>query len=91
VTTVGILSPLVLFPDDLFAGKDHAPTLEGQYVLKDLVLVASGLVVAARELTGRPLPTAPERQASSRASVRTAEAVGIGVGDHRSQADHDSV
>jgi putative oxidoreductase len=63
VTTVGILSPLVLFPDDLFAGKDHAPTLEGQYVLKDVVLAASGLVIAARELGGRPLAPAPERSA----------------------------
>ncbi len=60
VTLVGILSPLVLFPDDLFAGKDHAPTLEGQYVLKDIVLLASGLVIAARELGGRPLPPEPE-------------------------------
>jgi len=29
ITIVGILSPLVLFPSTLFAGKDHAPTLEG--------------------------------------------------------------
>lgn len=61
VTMVGILSPLVLFPGDLFAGRDHAPTLEGQYVLKDVVLLAGGLVIAARELGGRPLPPMPAR------------------------------
>jgi putative oxidoreductase len=44
---VGILSPLVLFPDRLFAGPGNAPSLEGQYVLKDLVLLAAVLVVAA--------------------------------------------
>ena len=38
---VGALSPVVLFPDRLFAGPAHAPTLEGQYVLKDVVLLAA--------------------------------------------------
>lgn len=44
---VGVLAPLVLLPGRLFAGPGHAPTLEGQYVLKDVVLVAAGMVVAA--------------------------------------------
>jgi uncharacterized membrane protein YkgB len=47
---VGILSPLVLFFGDLFPG---APTLEAQYVLKDVVLVAAALVVTARALGAR--------------------------------------
>jgi putative oxidoreductase len=47
---VGIMSPLVLFFTDLFPG---APTLEAQYVLKDIVLVAAGLVIAARALGAR--------------------------------------
>lgn len=42
----GILSPLVLLPHRLFAGPHHAPTLEGQYVLKDVILAAAVLVVA---------------------------------------------
>ena len=44
---VGVLSPLVFFPDDLFSRRYNAPTLEGQYVLKDVILLAAGLVVAA--------------------------------------------
>lgn len=44
---LGILSPLVLFFGDLVPG---TPTLEAQYVFKDIVLVAAGLVVAARAL-----------------------------------------
>lgn len=47
---VGILAPLVLFPEDLFAGRFHAPTLLGQYVIKDIVLLGAGLVIMARVL-----------------------------------------
>lgn len=49
---VGILSPLVLLPGRLFAGPHHAPTLEGQYVLKDIILVAAALVIAAGSFRG---------------------------------------
>lgn len=45
---IGILAPLVLFLGELFPGPDHYPTLEAQYVLKDVVLGAAGLVVALR-------------------------------------------
>jgi uncharacterized membrane protein YkgB len=38
----------VLFPGELFSGPDHAPTLAGQYVLKDVILLAASLVVMAR-------------------------------------------
>jgi putative oxidoreductase len=47
VALVGILSPLVLFPDEMFA---PGPTLVAQYVFKDIVLAAAGLVVAAQSL-----------------------------------------
>ena len=47
---VGIMSPLVLFKSELFP---HGPTLMGQYVLKDIVLVAAALVVAAHALGAR--------------------------------------
>ena len=44
---LGVLSPLVVLTSRLFAGPHHAPTLEGQYVLKDVVLVAAGMVVSS--------------------------------------------
>ncbi|MGH3366666.1 MAG: DoxX family protein, partial [Nocardioidaceae bacterium] len=47
---VGILSPVVVFAGDMFG---NGPTLEAQYVLKDIVLVAAGLVVAAKALGAR--------------------------------------
>lgn len=48
---VGIMSPLVLFAGDLFPG--GGPTLEAQYVIKDVILIAAGLVVAAKALGAR--------------------------------------
>lgn len=47
---LGIMSPLALFTAELFP---HGPTLMGQYVLKDIVLAASALVVAAYALGAR--------------------------------------
>lgn len=47
---MGILSPLVLLPGRLFSGPDHAPTLEGQYVLKDLVFLAAAMAIATTVL-----------------------------------------
>ena len=51
---VGILSPLVLLTGELFAGPFGAPTLEGQYVLKDIILAAGALVIAGDMLRARP-------------------------------------
>jgi uncharacterized membrane protein YphA (DoxX/SURF4 family) len=47
IELAGILSPIVLLPRRMFAGPDHMPTLEGQYVLKDVILLTAGMVVAA--------------------------------------------
>lgn len=47
----GIMAPLVLFPDLMWNG--NGPTLTGQYVFKDIVLAAAGLVVAAHALGAR--------------------------------------
>ncbi|WP_240617070.1 DoxX family protein [Nocardioides speluncae] len=47
----GILSPVVLFPGEMFPG--GLPTLAAQYVLKDIILVAAVAVVAAQVLGAR--------------------------------------
>ncbi len=52
---VGILSPLLIEPGALFSGPHHAPTLEGQYVLKDVTLVAAAMVIAAGTFRGGKL------------------------------------
>lgn len=50
IAFVGILSPLVFFPGELFSAA--GPTLLGQYVLKNVVLIAAALVVASKALRG---------------------------------------
>ncbi len=46
VQLAGILSPLVLLTGRMFAGPHHMPTLEGQYVLKDVILLTAAMVIA---------------------------------------------
>jgi len=48
---VGILSPLVLLPAEVFG--TAGPTLTGQYIFKNVVLIAAALVVASQVLRGR--------------------------------------
>ncbi|MFI1783582.1 DUF417 family protein [Streptomyces rubiginosohelvolus] len=45
----GVFSTLFLLPDAMWQPHSPAPTMEGQYVVKNVVLVAVCLVVAARE------------------------------------------
>ncbi len=59
---VGILSPIVLLAPRLFSGPDNAPTLEGQYVLKDIIIVGAALVLATT-LRGGRLATGTESEA----------------------------
>jgi uncharacterized membrane protein YphA (DoxX/SURF4 family) len=59
VSMVGIMSPLVLSFDELFSG---GPTLEAQYVIKDIVLIAGALVIATRTVAAPPLTQGPVRK-----------------------------
>ena len=44
---VGAATPLFLFPGEVFTQFPYAPTLEGQYIIKNLVLVSAGIVIGA--------------------------------------------
>lgn len=44
---VGAASPLLIFPGEAFVAFPYAPTLEGQYIIKNLVLVSAGIVIGA--------------------------------------------
>ncbi len=44
---LGTLTPLVLFPHEAFVRIPFLPTLEGQYIIKNLVLISAGVVVGA--------------------------------------------
>jgi hypothetical protein len=47
IQMAGTLTPLLLFPHDTFRIIPIAPSLEGQYIIKNLVLIAAAIVVGA--------------------------------------------
>ncbi len=47
VQMAGTVTPLFLFPSETFTRFPYAPTLEGQYIIKNLVLIAGALVVGS--------------------------------------------
>jgi len=49
----GTLAPLFLFPDDVFLYVPYAPTLEGQYIIKNAVLISAAIVIGATVRGGR--------------------------------------
>lgn len=61
IQLAGTLTPLFLFPSETFAHFPHAPTLEGQYIIKNVVLIGATMVVGATVRGGR-LVASPERR-----------------------------
>ena len=47
VQMLGTITPIFLFPELVFTRVPYAPTLEGQYIIKNIVLVSAALVVGA--------------------------------------------
>jgi uncharacterized membrane protein YphA (DoxX/SURF4 family) len=47
VQMAGTLTPLVLFPDEVFTRIPYAPSLEGQYIIKNAVLISAAIVLGA--------------------------------------------
>ena len=56
---IGAMSPLFIFPNELFPGPLHAPTLAAQYIIKDIILVAAGMVIAST-WTGAKIVAVPQ-------------------------------
>jgi len=50
---LGTLTPVVLFPHEVFVQIPFVPTLEGQYIIKNLVLISAGIVIGATVRGGR--------------------------------------
>jgi uncharacterized membrane protein YkgB len=61
VQMAGTLVPLLLFPAEVFAHFPFVPTLTGQYIIKNLVLISAGVVVGATVRGGRVDPE-PDRR-----------------------------
>jgi uncharacterized membrane protein YphA (DoxX/SURF4 family) len=59
---IGTVLPLFFFPAEVFTRLPYAPTLEGQYIIKNLVLAAAALVLGAT-VRGGYLESEPPRKA----------------------------
>ena len=44
---LGTTTPIFFFPHEVFTQIPYAPTLEGQYIIKNLVLISAGMVIGA--------------------------------------------
>lgn len=62
---LGTISPVFLFPQEVFTAFPYAPTLEGQYIFKNMVLISAGLVIGATVRGGKVVddPAAARRDA----------------------------
>lgn len=49
----GTLTPLIFFPHETFLVFPFAPTMEGQYIIKNIALVSAGIVIGATVRGGR--------------------------------------
>jgi len=82
---VGAASPLLLFPGEVFTAFPYAPTLEGQYIIKNIVLVSAGLVIGATVrgggLTAHPQVIEVARQTEHREKEQAAKSL---ASSHRS-------
>lgn len=47
VQMLGTITPIFLFPELVFTRIPYAPTLEGQYIIKNLVLISAAIVIGA--------------------------------------------
>jgi uncharacterized membrane protein YphA (DoxX/SURF4 family) len=69
VQMAGTITPLVLFPTEAWLHFPYAPTLEGQYIIKNLVLISAGLVIGAT-VRGGMLVADPEKVPESAKQVQ---------------------
>ena len=57
----GTLMPVLFFPERVFRTVPFAPTLEGQYIFKNAVLVSAAIVIGATVRGGRLVAEPPRK------------------------------
>lgn len=72
VQMAGTITPLFLFPEETFVSFPFVPTLEGQYIIKNVVLVAAAIVLGATVRGGELTPEPIEEVKAEAAEVATA-------------------
>jgi uncharacterized membrane protein YphA (DoxX/SURF4 family) len=60
VQMLGTMLPLALFQRETFVAFPYSPTLEGQYIIKNVVLVSAAIVIGATVRGGRLVAVSPE-------------------------------
>ncbi|MBA2719996.1 MAG: hypothetical protein H0U52_12285 [Chloroflexi bacterium] len=74
VQMLGTLTPLLIFPAETFLQFPYAPTLEGQYIIKNAVLIAGAMVVGATVRGGglvpEPSPDLPDARDGAASDTR---------------------
>lgn len=70
VQMLGTITPLFLFPAETWTTFPIAPTLEGQYIIKNLVLVSAALVIGSQVRGGRVIADPEAARAAERQSAR---------------------
>lgn len=50
---LGTITPIFFFPQEVFTHIPYAATLEGQYIIKNIVLISAGIVIGATVRGGR--------------------------------------
>ncbi|HEX7488254.1 MAG TPA: hypothetical protein VF341_05070, partial [Anaeromyxobacteraceae bacterium] len=84
---VGTLLPLFFFPKETWAHLPYAATLEGQYIIKNVVLVSAGLVIGATvrggALVAAPAPAARQPKALGPLPVLAGATVSLCADDRR--------
>lgn len=61
IQLIGTINTVFLFPHEVFNKIPYAPTLEGQYIFKNPVLIGASLVIGATVRGGTLLADPPVR------------------------------
>lgn len=55
VQMAGTFAPVFLFPYEVFSAIPYAPTLEGQYIIKNIVIISAALVIGGKTFGHKPV------------------------------------
>ena len=68
---LGTVTPLFFFPQEVFTRIPYVPNLEGQYIIKNVVLISAGLVIGATVRGGDIVADPQSAQRGQRIDLRS--------------------
>lgn len=75
VQMIGTILPIFMFPGEVFTRVPYAPTLEGQYIIKNIVLVSAAIAIGATVRGGQLIPEPLPRQETDPRPKRYSQAL----------------